>query len=833
MWPWRNWVIRAFNDNMPFDQFTIEQLAGDLLPGATREQRVATGFHRNSMANNETGIVDEEYRVEAIADRVETTGTVWLGLTIGCAQCHDHKFDPIPQREYYEFFAFFNQSMEQGLVTKDDPPPTVDVPTPEQEVSLRLAREQLQQAEQDFQSRSATLDSDVARWEMDSPTLPASVPEEAVLTCNFDSLPGRNAESTSGASTGLTSNPPDAERNRDGFESSEASPSAAVVGTSLVYERGIRGDAVRFDATQHIELKAAFDADRPWTVSVWLKPTGSLGCVWSKIEPAESRRGVEMIWQKGRLQVHLVHRWGADEIAVMTRDAMPGNDWHHVVLSYDGTRQAAGLRVMIDGHDAPLSTGRDTLTGSIQCLAPVRIGRRDAGLGYYGLLDEFRILPRAVTAAEAADWSLGERLRGILARPAAQRPADEQTVLREYFIGQHAQPELRESWQRLRHMHQAESAARRAIPSTLVMQDLPERRKTYLLVRGEYNRPGEEVQPGVPRFFPRLPNGATPNRLTLARWLVSADNPLTARVAVNRLWQMCFGEGLVRTPNDFGSQGELPTHRELLDELAVRLIDTGWDVKGLLRLMVTSATYRQSSQASPELLRHDPDNRLLARGPRFRLPAELVRDQVLAVSGLLSTKIGGPSVKPYQPEGLWEAVSYNAEETYVPDRDDGLWRRSLYSYWKRQAPPPALLLFDANTREKCVVRRSRTNTPLQALVVLNDVTYIEAARALAARVLLETGSNASAVLGPGGDEHRLRSLFRRALSRWPEPAELQVLIDLLARERAAFAETPAAGERLIHVGASPSPSDLDSRELASWTLVAHTILNLDEILTRR
>ncbi len=837
-WPWRDWVIRAFNDNMPFDQFTIEQLAGDLLPNATREQRVATGFHRNSMANNETGIIDEEYRVEAIADRVETTATVWLGMTIGCAQCHDHKYDPISQHEYYQLFAYFNQSVETGLVTKDDPPPTLEVPSPAQEAVLRRSREQREAAEQDFASHSTSLNADLAAWELVAPKELAAVPEDAVVACDFEMGSGR------------------------------------VLGTSLQRERGIRGDAAKFDASQHVELESAFNADRAWTISVWLKPLGSLGCVWSKIEPTDPRRGVEMIWQKGRLQIHLVHRWSVDEIAAATREAMSSNDWHHVLVSYDGTRRAAGLRVIIDGRDAPLSVQRETLTGSLQCSEPLRIGRRDSGLGYYGLLDEFRILPRAVSAAESTAWPDSEQLEGILAR--TDRSAAEQTVLRDYYIAHRSPSGLRDSHQRLQQARREENASRAAIPTALVMQDLAQPRKTHLLVRGQYDKPAAEVQPGVPKVFPRRStavaelarvqtsrhdlksgdfsydaSGDVPNRLAFARWLVSPEHPLTARVAVNRLWQMCFGDGLVRTPNDFGSQGELPTHPELLDELAVRFVDSGWDVKALLRLIVTSATYRQSSQASAELLQRDPDNRLLARGPRFRLPAELLRDQALAVSGLFSPRIGGPSVKPYQPEGLWEDVSYNAEDTYVPDRDDGLWRRSLYTYWKRQVPPPALLTWDANTREKCVVRRSRTNTPLQALVVLNDVTYVEAARNLAALTLKErdrdvvetlrdtaSGSRSApatknAPKQQTDDELRLRAIFRRAVSRWPEPFELQVLADLLARQRRAFVAEPAAAEHLIQVGASPRASSLDPGELAAWTLVAQTILNLDEVITRR
>lgn len=822
-WPWRDWVINAFNSNMPFDQFTVEQLAGDLLPDATRDQRIATGFHRNSMANNETGIIDEEYRVEAVADRVDTTATVWMGLTIGCAQCHDHKYDPISQREYYQLFAYFNQSVETGLITKDDPPPTLEVPTPDQVETLRRTRKERETAEQVFQAQSNSLDADVGAWEMAAPKELMEIPENAVLYYGFDPV-----------MTGAT-----------------------ILGTTLQRERGIRGDAGKFDGSQHVELNSAFDADRPWTISAWLRPAGSLSCVWSKIEPTDQRRGIELIWQKGRLQLQLVHRWGVDEIAATTREPMSANEWHHVLVSYDGTRKAKGLSVIADGREVPLNVQRDTLTGTLQCREPFRVGRRDSGLGFYGLLDEFRVLSRVVTAEESAGWSDSERLRGILARP-MERTANENLVLREYFIAHHSTAELRQSHERLQHAHRAETVARMAIPTALVMQDTAQPRKTHLLLRGQYDKLGDEVRPGVPAVLSRnattvaesvaelarvQSEGQTPkpddigdgvpdvvpNRLAFARWLVSPDNPLTARVAVNRLWATCFGEGLVRTPNDFGTQGELPTHPELLDELAVRFVESGWDVKAMLRLIVTSATYRQSSQASEKQLQADPDNRLLARGPRFRLPAELIRDQALFVSGLFVSRIGGPSVKPFQPDGLWEEVTYNAEDSYVPDHGEGLWRRSLYTYWKRQVPPPALLTFDANTREKCVVRRSRTNTPLQALVLLNDETYVAAARALAELTLSERGDNDS----------RLRTMFRRVTSRWPEPSELNVLANLLARQRqaASGSRTREGSDQSLTTSATENTADqflsLNRRELAVWTQVAQTILNLDEVITRR
>ncbi|MCO6455513.1 MAG: DUF1553 domain-containing protein, partial [Pirellulaceae bacterium] len=766
-WPWRDWVLQALNANLPFDRFTIQQLAGDLLPGATRADRVATGFHRNSMANNETGTIDEEYRVEAVNDRVETTGTVWLGMTIGCAQCHDHKFDPVSQREYYQLFAFFNHSVEGGLVTRDNPPPTFEVPTPAQEQLVRQRRAELEAAERAYRAATATLDQQIAAWEPGALRGLPPLADDAIVRYDFENSVEAGHE----------------------------------VPAPLARERGIAGQAARFDGSSHVELSSPWDADQPWSVSLWTRPTGSLGCLWSRIEPQGRRRGVELLWQKGRLRVHLVHRWGADEIVATSRDALPSGDWHHVLLAYDGSRQGAGLRLTIDGHPATLDIQRDTLTGSVQSDEPLRIGRRDAGLGYEGLLDEFCLLPRAVSGEQSTGWADSQRLRGLVAQPSGERTTGERQWLRDYYLRRHAPPETRDAWQRWQQADQRLRTAEAAVPATLVMQERTERRSTRILVRGQYDQPAEEVQAGVPAIFPPLPADGDRDRLALARWLVSPEHPLAARVAVNRLWQLCFGEGLVRTPNDFGTQGELPTHPELLDALAVRLVERGWDTKDLLRLIVGSATYRQSSRATAELPERDPDNRLLARGARFRLPAELLRDQALAVSGLLVPRIGGPSVKPYQPAGLWEDVSYNAEESYVPDTGEGLWRRSLYTYWKRQAPPPALLLFDAPTREKCAVGRSRTNTPLQALVTLNDVTFHAAARELARDALAESTS----------DEVRLQTLFRRVVSRRPDAAESQVLLDLLARHRTAD----------------------KSSLLAAWTLVAHTILNLDETLTRR
>ncbi|MCB1207561.1 MAG: DUF1553 domain-containing protein, partial [Verrucomicrobiae bacterium] len=557
-------------------------------------------------------------------------------------------------------------------------------------------------------------------------------------------------------------------------------------GTSFEFSRGVRGEAAKFDATRHLEHSSTgFDPDGPWTLGLWLQADGSLSCPLSLIEPEGDRRGFELIWQKGRLQVNLVHRWGASALEVATVEAMTAKAWHHVVVRYDGSRKADGLRIFFDGKPTTLEVRRDTLDGTLANGEPIRIGRRDSGLGFYGLIDEVRLFPTALATDAIPAWSQGERLRGILEIPVEKRNPTESDLLLDDYLSRFGDAGAKAARRELIESREARKALQAEIPVTLVMEEMKEPRPAYVLERGQYDHPGERVYPGVPEKIAPWPGGLSPNRLGFARWLFTPDNPLTARVAVNRLWAQCFGEGLVRTPNDFGSQGEAPTHPELLDHLAAGFREGGWDVKALLRSIVLSRTYRQASrQVHPG----DPENRWLARGPGGRLPAETLRDQALALSGLLVPKIGGPSVKPFQPAGLWEAVSYNGEETYVPDTGDGLWRRSLYTYVKRQSPHPLLLTFDGPTREKCTARRARTNTPLQALLLLNDETFLKAAESFAER--------------SAGRKNRIAWMFRTATGREPEADESDLLKGLLERHN-------------------------------SWTLVAHTILNLDEVITKR
>ena len=793
IWPWRDWVVQSFNRNLPFDQFTVDQLAGDLLTAPTPEQRIATGFSRNSMVNNESGAIDEEFRVEYVAERTETVGTVWLGLTVGCARCHDHKYDPISQKDFYQLYAFFNHSPEKGLVTQDNPPPEMDVATPAQRAELTALTAARRDAETALTATAARTRDAMMAWEQTATHELAPPDRNLSLHARFEpDMPGLEEK-----------------------------------GSVTFTDEGLLGRAAVFDGMQHLEAPGAppFAGEKPWSVGLWLQPTGSLSGVLARIEPAGRRRGFEIVWQKGRFQINLVSQWGASAIELVTREPVrpAAGDWQQLIVSYDGSSHATGFRVYLDGGPVAFNIVRDRLDGPTENAEPLRLGRRDSGLGFYGRLDELRLLTRAVDDADASAWYWSDRLRGPLARTQESRTPRDRQYLLDYYLARHGDTAARAVRTDVQAARAAETNYRARLPKTLVMQDLSEPRPTHLLKRGKYDDPGERVAADVPAALPPLPTDAPRNRLGLARWLVSRENPLTARVAVNRLWMQAFGEGLVRTPNDFGVQGEHPTHPELLDWLAVRFMDSGWDLKALIEVIVTSATYRQSSVPTPELLARDPDNRQLARGPRFRLPAEIIRDQALAASGLLVPKLGGPSVRPYQPDGLWEAVTYDGEVSYQQDRGDDLWRRSLYTFWKRQAPPPALLTFDSPTRETCVVNRPRTNTPLQALTLLNDITFVEAGRALAADILNQ----------PGDDHSRLQTLFRRVTARRPDDGDHASLLTLLDQQRKRFRADPAAAGRYIASGESPAGRHLDPVEVAAWSVTAHAVLCLDEAITRR
>ncbi|HEX3659699.1 MAG TPA: DUF1553 domain-containing protein [Pirellulales bacterium] len=801
MWRWRDWVIEAFNRNLPFDQFTIQQLAGDLLPNPTLEQIVATGFNRNHRANSEGGIIAEEFLVEYAVDRLDTTATVWLGLTIGCARCHDHKYDPITQKEFYQLLAFFNNVPEQGKVTRvGNAPPMIQAPTPAVEKEIQRLDAALASAEAAWQAMRPDLAAAQRTWEKtfsgDAPVVIES------LTVHFE-LDGQLADAQ-GKHT-----------------------AAKPVGNQPAFTSGPVGQAAKFDGNQFLDAGdlANFSESAKFSYGAWIRPEGTGPmAVLSRMDQDESYLGYDLFIDGGKVQADLVNRLLDDSLRVETTEPLSPGAWHHVLVTYDGSRTAKGLRIYVDGVRAKLKSLSETLSNSIITTEPLRIGARGKGSRFRGLIDDVRIYNRELTADEAASLASVESIRQIVdIVPAGRTPAQAQK-LQSYFLAHAAPAKMAAAFAKLTKQRKLRKDYEKTIPTTMVMQEKPTRGDTFVLIRGEYDKPGEKVSAGVPAALPPLSasHGEQPNRLALARWLVDPSNPLMARVTVNRFWQLYFGIGLVKTVEDFGAQGEVPVQQDLLDWLATEFIRTGWDVKRLQKLIVTSATYRQSSKLSPALLARDSDNRLLARGPRYRLSAEMIRDAVLAASGLLIEQVGGPSVKPYQPAGLWEELGATAGK-YPQEHGESLYRRSMYTFWKRTIPPPSMMIFDAAGREMCSVRHTRTNTPLQALTLLNDVPYVEAARKLAERTLLHGGSD---------DDQRLTFAFRLATARQPRPQELAILRAGLARHRDEYRRHPDAAKPLLAVGESPHDSQLPPAELAAYTVMASVILNLDETITK-
>lgn len=808
MWRWRDWVIDAYNRNLPFDQFTIEQLAGDLLPKAKLSQKIATGFNRNHRGNAEGGIVPEEYAVEYVVDRVDTTATVWLGLTVGCGRCHDHKYDPVTQREFYQLFAFFNNVPEKGRAVKiGNSPPVLTAPTDAQSKELATLDQQLAAAETRLRGLEPKIAAAQTAWERTLATAPALLwTVTNGLLARFE-LAGKLADA-------FGTNPPAK------FESGEQLFASGQGGSAAVL------DGKRFINCGDVGHFGFFDK---FTLAAWIQPRGTNSCaILSRTAEqtedsgfASDSEGYSVHIKAGRLQVHLTKRWLDDALRVETESAIALDRWQHVTVVYDGSRLAAGVKVFVNGQPQKLRVLLDELNQSFQTKQPLRIGSGGApGDRFHGLVSDVRVYARALTAEEAGIVATPETVTELAAIPAAKRTSPQAAKLRSSFLSENAPATQREAQATAAALREQRAKFVESLPTVMVMEEMATHRETFVLKRGEYDKHGEPVTPGVPASLPPLPSGSARNRLGLAQWLVSPANPLTARVAVNHQWQMLFGTGLVKTTEDFGSQGEPPSHPELLDWLATEFVRTGWDVKRLLKTMVMSAAYRQSSRVTPELPARDPENRLLAHGPRVRLSAEMIRDQALAVSGLLVGEIGGPSVKPYQPKGLWKELTGT---DYEPDRGDKLWRRSLYTFWKRTSPPPTMTTFDAAGREACSVRPSRTSTPLQALALMNDVTFVEAARCLAQRVLREATT----------PEARVPLAFRLVLAREPKPSELSVLRENLEANLLRFRANPAAAQGLINVGESPRDAKLDTIELAAYSALAGLILNLDEAITKQ
>jgi hypothetical protein len=802
MWRWRDWVIAAFNQNMPFDRFTVEQIAGDLLPGATLEQKIATGFNRNHRGNAEGGIIPEEYAVEYVVDRVDTSATVWLGLTVGCARCHDHKFDPITQKEYYRLFAYFNNVPERGKAVKyGNSPPMIPAPTPQQQEQLRELNQRLRAAESRFSELAAGLAAAQVRWEQSLTGMPIDWSVTGGLLAHYP-LDGTTAESGNLKKTGGP---------------------ARFRGGAPAYVPGRIGQAASLDGSRFIDAGdvADFGFYDKFSLAAWVYSTGGRGgTLLSRMADAEQAEGYTLSLEGGKLHVHLVKRWLDDAIRVESERSLAADRWHHVVVTYDGSRVAGGIKVYVNGRPEKLKVNLDDLNQDFHSPEPLRIGA-GGGRHFRGRIDDVRVYNTVLSDDEVEVLATTASITEIAAVPPGRRTSPQAHKIRACFLAEHAAQPVRLARQQVVALRQRKARLIESFPTTMVMEELPRPRDTFVLLRGVYDKRGEKVTAGVPASLPRLPRGAPNNRLGLARWLVDPSNPLTARVAVNRYWQMYFGTGLVKTAEDFGSQGEWPTHPELLDWLATEFILTGWDVKAVQKVIVTSATYRQCSKVTPARLQQDPENRLLARGPRFRLPAEMIRDQALAAGGLLVERVGGSSVKPYQPAGLWKEL---ADTDYRQDHGANLYRRSLYTFWKRTVAPPSMVTFDAAGREACTVRRARTNTPLQALALMNEVTYVEAARLLAERIMTEGG--------PPTPAARLTLAFRLATGRPPRPAELDILLAGFDEHLARYRRDQQAARHLVSVGERRRNGMLDVSALAAYTAVAGLILNLDETVTK-
>ena len=807
IWSYREWVINAFNDNMRFDQFTIEQLAGDLLPTPTMEQRIATGFNRCNMTTSEGGAIDEEYLVLYTRDRTETTSAVWMGLTANCAACHDHKYDPLKQKEVYQMSAFFNNTTQRAMDgNKKDTPPIIVVPTKDDRSRWEELPEVKKLAKTRVDRRRQTAMEEFSEW------ISSAKPDQIMEGIPVD---------------GLT------------FAAPLKEPIAPTVSVFVNgYPRtlplapspeGVIADNAFVTSQENVPTVADagdFERDQPFSAGLWIKlGEDKAGSIISRMDESEGYRGWDLWIQDGKPGIHLVNKWSEDALKVVSRKALEAKKWQHVFITYDGSSKASGVSVYINGLLQDVDRDPDKLKSTIKTKAPFKIGQRNKGdhLEKAGVQD-VRLYSRVLKVEEIAALRDKPRLAYLVSKPAEKRTEDEQKAVYDSYLNTYDK-EYMSFAADFAALETEEREIKKRGTIAHVMNEKPTEPEAYVLFRGEYDKRREKVEPGTPEMLPAFPEEYPKNRLGFAKWLLRPEHPLTARVTVNRMWQELFGEGFVRTANDFGVSGDLPSHQDLLDWLAIEFRETGWDMKRMYKLIVMSATYRQASIITPEKLAKDAQNRLLSRGPRFRMDAEMIRDYALAASGLLSSKIGGPSVRPYQPEGVWEMVGMPESDTrnYKQDSGEKLYRRSLYSFWKRMAPPAVMDIFNAPSREVCTVKRERTNTPLQALATMNDPQFIEAARKLAARSFRECD---------GSDSERLDWIARQLLARSFRTEEREVVQRTLAELKEHYAGAKDDAAALLKVGESEVTSKAEPVQLAAYTMVVNQLMNLDEVLNK-
>ncbi|TWU22548.1 Planctomycete cytochrome C [Novipirellula galeiformis] len=786
VWPWRDWVIRALNQNMPYDQFITEQLAGDLLPGATRDQILATTFNRLHPQECEGGSVPEEFRIESVADRTQTVATGIMGLTMECCRCHDHKYDPLKQKEYFQLSAFFDNIAEAGLYsffTNAIPTPTLPLPTPDQEQQLATTTTAVESAWQALRNAVTARQEAAAKW-----------------AAGLESL---DAESND-VETQLA--PPILALD---FEDTPSAPNTQT--------EGVIGNAVKLTGDDPINTKVGnFSRFTPFSVSCWIKSPDvkSRAVIFhrSRAWTDAASRGYELLIDEGRLRWSLIHFWPGNAISIRSHEAIPTDQWIHVVVSNDGSSSAAGLAIYVDGKQVETETVRDSLTKNITGGGgdTIAIGERFRDNGFkLGSVDEFQVYDTELTKLEI------QRLCAAKL-PAANPTAETAQLLRDHYLGR-IDDTVERARQQLKEARKNLCAVQDAVDEIMVMKELSEPKLSYLLERGVYDQRGEAVEPATPSILPNFPEDAPRNRLGLAQWLTRNDHPLTSRVAVNRLWQICFGEGIVRTPEDFGSQGAPPTHPELLDWLAVEFIENGWDIKRMLKRIVTSATYRQSSQnPDPQSMATDPENQLLSRFPSYRLPAEMIRDNALAIGQRLVTAAGGPPVKPY-----------DIEESFSPSKRDsgnGLYRRSLYTYWKRTGPAPTMMTLDAAKRDVCQVKRERTSSPLQAFVLMNGPQFVEAGRVTAETLIQLHGDDTAAILVDA---------FRKTTSRKPSATQLETLQTLYQAQLDYFTQHDGRTTQFLAIGDAEIDDGINRAALAATSVVVGTLMNFDLCVMKR
>jgi len=816
IWAYRDWVINAFNRNQPFDQFVVEQLAGDLLPGATLDQKIATGFVRCNITTNEGGIIDEEYKVLYARDRTETFGQVFMGMTVGCAVCHDHKFDPILQKDFYSLSAFFDnttQPVKDGNIK--DTPPVLIVPLAADRPRWEQLQSELVDVRLQLERRKGEAKPAFEEWlaNVKAADLGQYVPQEGLaLRAALDEGKGKKIKLVVGG----------AERE---IEREQAINWAAG--------KDAKQKLLSLATTPAIEIADAgdFECDHGFSTSVWVKlgRRNQTGAIVARMDNAKDYRGWD-IWLEGdKVGTHIVDKWPDNALKVVSQTPLKANEWTHVCVVYDGSRKAAGVKVYYDGKLQPVNVAADVLTGSIKTQTPFKIGQRstDQKLQFMTIAD-LRLFGRGLSPQEADQLANAEELETIVAKKAEERTADEKTKAFDWWLRSLDEPSRKlDAKQKAVAGEEVAIKARGTVAH--VMSEKGGEPLAHVLYRGEYDQKRDQVKAATPSALPPLAEFAPRNRLGLAQWLLTPEHPLTTRVTVNRYWQELFGTGLVRSAGDFGVTGELPSHPELLDWLAVefRAPSDGsrpWDIKRFFKLLVTSNTYRQSAAVTPEKLAKDIDNRLLSRGARYRMDAEMVRDYALASSGLLVRKLGGPSVRPYQPEGVWEAVAMIGSNTrdYKRDSGESLYRRSMYTFWKRAAPPASMEILNAPNRETCAVRRERTDTPLQALVTLNDPQFVEAARHVGQNAIKSSAENGARL------DYLARRVLARPLRDQEQPIVKASLTDLLAHYQAHLAEA----NQLIAVGESKADPALDPAQLAAWTMLANELLNLDEVLNK-